>query len=86
MSSGLVGKVFRKGANYLICVTEDGKMFKNWLKDVIEVYEVGTCEYRAHAQAMTPGQPVVSYTDIEIKPTMKDKRINKSIKKYFRIK
>jgi hypothetical protein len=86
LSSGLIGKILRRGANYLICVTEDGKMFKNWLKDVVEVYELGTSEYRSHAQSMTPGQPVISYTDVEIKPTMKGKRINKSIKKYFKIK
>jgi len=86
LSSGLIGKILRRGANYLICVTEDGKMFKNWLKDVVEVYELGTSEYRSHAQSMTPGQPVISYTDVEIKPTMNGKRINKSIKKYFKIK
>lgn len=36
MSSGLVGKIIRRGANYLICLTEDGIMFKSWLKDVKE--------------------------------------------------
>jgi hypothetical protein len=80
LNSGLVGRILRRGANHLICVTKEGMMFKSWLKDVREVYEVGTCEYRAHTQKMTPGQPVNSYTDVEIKPTMK-KNINISRKK-----
>lgn len=63
MSSGLVGKIIRRGANYLICVNEDGIMFKSWLKDVQEIYEIGTAEYRKHAQELTPGQPVVSFVD-----------------------
>jgi len=29
-----VGKIIRRGANHLICVTEDGTMFKSWIKDV----------------------------------------------------
>jgi hypothetical protein len=80
LNSGLVGRILRRGANHLICVTKEGVMFKSWLKDVREVYEVGTCEYRAHTQKTTPGQPVSSYTDVEIKPTMK-KNINISRKK-----
>lgn len=76
LSSGLIGEVFRRGSNYLICVTEDGKMFKNWLKDVREVYEVGTCKYRKHAQEITPKEPVVSFTDVEVKETMPKKMIN----------
>lgn len=80
LSNGLVGKIIRRGANYLICVTEDGVMFKSWLKDVVEVYEIGTCEYRKHAQEMTPGQPVISYTDVLVKRTI-PKKINKIRKK-----
>ncbi len=80
LNSGLVGKIIRRGANYLICVTEDGIMFKSWLKDVREVYEIGTDEYRAHAQQMTPGQSVISYTGVHVNPTIK-KRINKNSKK-----
>jgi hypothetical protein len=83
INSGLIGRVIRRGTNYLICVTNEGVMFKSWLKDLHEVYEVGTCEYRAHAQSMTPGQPVVSFTDVEIKPTMK-KKINISRKRYLK--
>ncbi len=34
LTSGLVGKVHRCGTNHLICVTEDGVMFKNFVYDV----------------------------------------------------
>ena len=36
LNTGLVGRVIRRGANYLICVTEDNIMFKSWIKDVSE--------------------------------------------------
>jgi hypothetical protein len=77
----LVGRILRRGANHLICVTNEGVMFKSWLKDVREVYEVGTCDYRAYTQKMTPGQPIVSYTDVEVKKTMPNKKINTNRKK-----
>ena len=32
--SGLVGEVHRCGANHVICVTEDGIMFKNFIYDI----------------------------------------------------
>jgi hypothetical protein len=85
-NTGLQGRILRRGSNHLICVTKEGIMFKSWLKDVREVYEIGTCEYRAHAQEMTPGQPVTSYTDILIKPTMMKKNINISRKKVSKVK
>ena len=36
LNHGLVGKIIRRGANHLICVTEDNIMFKSWIKDVNE--------------------------------------------------
>ena len=33
-NSGLVGRIIRRGTNYLICVTEEKIMFKSWIKDV----------------------------------------------------
>lgn len=36
-TTGLRGEVIRSGANHLICVSEDGIMFKSWIKDVSEV-------------------------------------------------
>jgi hypothetical protein len=38
LHTGLRGEVTRRGANHLICVTEDGIMFKSWIKDVAEAY------------------------------------------------
>lgn len=35
-NTGLRGEIIRSGANHLICVTEDGVMFKSWIKDVCE--------------------------------------------------
>jgi hypothetical protein len=35
-NAGLIGKIIRRGTNYLICVTEDNIMFKPWIKDVVE--------------------------------------------------
>lgn len=37
-TTGLRGEIIRSGANHLICVTEDGFMFKSWIKDVSEVH------------------------------------------------
>jgi len=84
LNTGLVGRILRRGANHLICVTNEGVMFKSWLKDLREVQEIGTCSYRAHAQSVTPGQPVVSYTDVEIKPTIPKKNINTNRKKVLK--
>ena len=36
LNTGLVGRIIRRGTNYLICVTEDKIMFKSWIKDVTE--------------------------------------------------
>ena len=69
---GLIGKITRAGANYVIAVTEDNIMFKSWLKDLNEYTEVhmksrmrdkihpntlvGTDGYRDNLINMTPGQ------------------------------
>ena len=36
LNTGLVGKIIRRGTNYLICVTEQDNMFKSWIRDVME--------------------------------------------------
>ena len=36
LNTGLIGKIIRRGANHLICVTEDKVMFKSWIQDVTE--------------------------------------------------
>ncbi len=40
LNTGLIGKVIRRGTNYLICVTEDNVMFKSWISDIREYTEV----------------------------------------------
>ena len=40
LNTGLVGKVIRRGTNYLICVTEENVMFKSWIRDIREYTEV----------------------------------------------
>jgi hypothetical protein len=71
LNTGLVGKVSRRGTNYLICVAQEGYMFKSWIRDVMEYSEVkmekkmrvpgkpntlaGTGGYFKYAVDMTPG-------------------------------
>ena len=69
MNNGLVGRIIRRGANHLICVTEDKIMFKSWIKDVSESVvngttqsgvpadqrEVGTDAFREYVETMVPG-------------------------------
>ena len=71
LNTGLVGDVMRRGTNYLICVTEEGYMFKSWIKDLMEYSEVkmdsefrlpgkpntlvGTKGYFKYSSRMTPG-------------------------------
>ena len=72
LNTGLIGRIIRRGTNYLICVTEQDNMFKSWIRDVMEavrpasktgIYGVpasqrgeGTDALRKYAQSMVPGQ------------------------------
>ena len=71
LNTGLIGEVMRRGTNHLICVTEEGYMFKSWIKDLMEYTEVkmdspmrdkihpntlvGTLGAFKHYAKMTPG-------------------------------
>ena len=71
LNTGLIGRIIRRGTNYLICVTESGQMFKSWIKDLTEYTEVrmdrrmrdkihpntltGTLGAFKHFSDMTPG-------------------------------
>ena len=69
LNTGLVGRIIRRGTNYLICVTEDKIMFKSWIKDVTEAVVngttrsgvgaenrlVGTDKFRKYVESMVPG-------------------------------
>lgn len=53
LNTGLVGRIIRRGTNYLICVTEDKIMFKSWIKDVSEAYQ----EKKMERKMRLPGKP-----------------------------
>jgi hypothetical protein len=69
LNTGLIGKIVRRGANHLICVTEDKIMFKSWIHDVNEAVVngtekggvppeqrlVGTDAHFRYVASMTPG-------------------------------
>ena len=71
LNTGLVGRVLRKGTNYVIAVSEHGIMFKSWINDIMEAKapsgvvaskrEVGTDSYREYVQALTPAEKVRSF-------------------------
>ena len=81
LNTGLVGRIIRRGANHLICLTTEQNMFKSWIKDVMEYTEVrmksrmrdknhpnmliGTTGYRKNAQAMVPGQEKIRNFNIK---------------------
>ena len=68
-NSGLIGRIIRRGTNYLICVTEEKIMFKSWIKDVSEAVVngtekqgvpadqrlIGTDSLRKYTETMVPG-------------------------------
>jgi len=71
--TGLVGRVVRNGTNYIIAVTNEGIMFKSWIKDLNEHVsritsgvpahkrEIGTDSYREYVQRLTPLEKVKSF-------------------------
>tara|TARA_B100000035_G_scaffold270692_1_gene245101 strand:- start:675 stop:1958 length:1284 start_codon:yes stop_codon:yes gene_type:complete len=77
MNTGLIGKIVRRGANHLICVTEDNIMFKSWIRDVNEAIVngtekggvppdqrlVGTDSHFRYVQSMVPGSTMSSARD-----------------------
>jgi len=52
LNTGMVGRIIRRGTNYLICVSESGMMFKSWIKDLREYTEV-----RMDRKMRLPGKP-----------------------------
>jgi len=55
LNTGLVGRILRRGTNYLICVTESGMMFKSWIKDVMETKKY--TEVTMDRKMREPGKP-----------------------------
>ena len=77
LNTGLIGRIVRRGANHLICVTEDKIMFKAWIRDVNEAVVngtqmggvpadqrlVGTDSHFRYVQSMVPGSTMSSGRD-----------------------
>ena len=71
LNTGLVGRVLRKGTNYVIAVTNEGIMYKSWINDIMEAKapsgvvaskrEIGTDSYREYVQALTPAEKIRSF-------------------------
>ena len=81
VNTGEIGRITRRGTNYVICMTSEGHMFKTWLKDLVEAYEIGTDEYRVYVQAQSAGQPVKKFgPKVKILPTIKPLKPNDPIK------
>ena len=59
LNTGLVGRIIRRGTNYLICVTEEDNMFKSWIRDVMEAVKPvkKTQKYGDDYLYRAPGKP-----------------------------
>jgi len=55
---GQVGKIHRRGPNYVLCLTAENTKFRSWITDIKEVFEIGTDAYREYVMSITPGQKV----------------------------
>ena len=77
LHTGLIGKIIRRGTNYLICVTKENVMFKSWITDLTEYNEVkmdsidrepgkpntlvGTTGYLKYAMKMTGTKDIKNF-------------------------
>ena len=77
LNTGLIGKIIRRGTNYLISVTKENVMFKSWTHDLAEYSEkkmerrmrdkthpnmlVGTGGARKNVQAMVHGSEIKNF-------------------------
>ena len=71
-NTGLIGKIIRTGANYIIAVTEENIMFKSWIKDITEKFteisgvpasqrEVGTDSLRQYTQSLSHNPIIINF-------------------------
>ena len=76
LNTGLVGRILRRGTNYLICVTEQDNMFKSWIKDMMEAVvnypdapsgvpadqrEIGTASLRQYTMGLTGTKKIKNF-------------------------
>ncbi len=57
--NGQVGKILRRGPNYVLCLTAEETTFRTWITNIKEVFEIGTDAYREYVMSLTPGQKTV---------------------------
>jgi len=55
LNTGIIGRIIRRGTNYLIYVTEGGMMFKSWIKDLMETKKY--TEVKMDSEMRAPGKP-----------------------------
>ena len=84
LNTGLVGKITRRGTNHLICVTEEGIMFKSWVSDLTEA--LGSEKTRPAGKPNTlVGTP--GYTKLTMKMTgtskIKNFNVEELLNKYM---
>ena len=71
-NTGLIGKIIRTGANYIIAVTEENIMFKSWIKDITEKFteisgvpanqrDVGTDALRQYTQRLSHNPIILNF-------------------------
>ena len=84
LNTGLIGKITRRGTNHLICVTEEGIMFKSWVSDLTEA--LGSEKTRPAGKPNTlVGTP--GYTKLAMKMTgtskIKNFNVEELLNKYM---
>ena len=67
---GKVGKILRRGPNYVLCLTAEETTFRSWIKDIKEVFEFGTDAYREYLQSITPGEKKQPFSKTKVKQTI----------------
>jgi len=65
--SGKVGKIIRRGPNYVLCLTTEETTFRTWITDIKEAFEIGTDAYREYLQSLTPGEKKQPFSKIKVK-------------------
>ena len=64
---GRVGKIIRRGPNYVLCLTTEETTFRTWITDIKEAFEIGTDAYREYLQSLTPGEKVQPFSKTKVK-------------------
>jgi hypothetical protein len=67
---GRVGKIIRRGPNYVLCLTAEETTFRSWITDIKEAFEIGTDAYREYLQSLTPGEKVQPFSKTKVKPVI----------------